>query len=553
MSERAPILRIEGLHVRLPAGADRVYAVEDASLELHANETLCVVGESGSGKSLTARAVLGLLPKPHVVASAGRIEFLGRDLLRLDADSLRRVRGAEIAMVFQEPMSALNPLMTIGAQIEEVLDVHGALAPRERRSRVLALLEDVHLPDPERIAQAYPHQISGGQRQRAMIAMALIMEPKLLIADEPTTALDVTTQAQILKLFRELQAKRGTAVMFITHDFGVVADIADRVAVMRHGRIVETGTAESVLTGPAHPYTRSLIAAVPPLQPPARPGTVGAPECLSVRRLHKSFHVGGGRIGDRSKVVQAVRDVSFSLARGETLGIVGESGSGKSTVARCLVRLVDADAGEIALGDVDLRALSARRLRPLRRRIQMVFQDPYGSLNPRYRVGRIVAEGPIVNGMPAERAFARARELLELVGLDARAADRFPHEFSGGQRQRIGIARALALEPEVLVADEPVSALDVSVQAQVLELLASVRDRLRLSIVFITHDLRVAAQVCDRIAVMQRGEVVEYGRTASVFAEPKHPYTRELLESIPGRHWTPGATGSGPAGAARGV
>jgi peptide/nickel transport system ATP-binding protein len=543
MSEPAPILRIEGLHVRLPAGADRMFAVEDANLELHANETLCVVGESGSGKSLTARAVLGLLPKPHVAASAGRIHFAGRDLLQLDADELRRVRGAQIAMVFQEPMSALNPLMTIGAQIEEVLDVHGALKPRARRSRVLALLQDVHLPDPERIALAYPHQISGGQRQRAMIAMALIMEPKLLIADEPTTALDVTTQAQILKLFRELQEKRGTAVMFITHDFGVVADIADRVAVMRHGRVVEAGAAASVLTRPAHPYTKALIAAVPPLAPPERPSAPRAPECLAVRGLNKSFHVGGGRIGGRGKVVQAVRDVSFRLARGETLGIVGESGSGKSTVARCLVRLINADEGEIALGDVDLRALSARRLRPMRKRIQMVFQDPYGSLNPRYRVGRIVAEGPIVNGTPVETAYARARELLELVGLDARAADRFPHEFSGGQRQRIGIARALALEPEVLVADEPVSALDVSVQAQVLELLASVRDRLQLSIVFITHDLRVAAQVCDSIAVMQHGKVVEYGRTASVFESPRHPYTRELLESIPGRH--------GPLGAAR--
>ncbi|MBM3352592.1 MAG: ABC transporter ATP-binding protein [Betaproteobacteria bacterium] len=542
VSERAPILRIEGLHVRLPAGADRPYAVEDANLELHPGETLCVVGESGSGKSLTARAVLGLLPAPHVVVSAGRIVFAGQDLLQVPADELRRVRGAGIAMVFQEPMSALNPLMTIGAQIEEVLQVHGALAPRERGACVLALLEDVHLPDPARIARAYPHQISGGQRQRAMIAMALILEPKVLIADEPTTALDVTTQAQILRLVRELQQKRGTAVLFITHDFGVVADIADRVAVMRHGRVVETGTAEHVLTQPEHPYTRALIAAVPPLAPPARQPAPPAPDCLAVSGLSKSFQVGGGWLGGQRKAVQAVRDVGFRLKRGETLGIVGESGSGKSTVARCLVRLVEPDAGEIALGGVDLVPLPARRLRPLRKRIQMVFQDPFGSLNPRYRVGRIIAEGPIVNGVPNHAAFARARELLELVGLDARAADRFPHEFSGGQRQRIGIARALALEPEVLVADEPVSALDVSVQAQVLELLASIRDRLQLSMVFITHDLRVAAQVCDRIAVMQRGEVVEYGPTTAVFASPSHPYTRELMDSIPGRAWSHGAT-----------
>jgi peptide/nickel transport system ATP-binding protein len=530
-------LRVEGLHVTLPEGADRRHAVEDVSFDLRRGEVVCLVGESGSGKSVTARAVMGLLA-PRVVASKGRILFGEEDLLRVSPERLRAIRGAEISMIFQEPMTALNPLMTIGRQIDEVLRTHTDLSASARRDRILALLRDVHLPEPESLLEAYPHQLSGGQRQRAMIAMALILEPKILIADEPTTALDVTTQAQILQLIRELQAAHGTAVLFITHDFGVVAEIAHRVAVMQHGRLVEMDEARRVLDHPQHPYTQRLIAAVPGLTPKPRIPVADRAVALTATKVSKVFRTGGGLLGRDRRVVHAVKDASVTLHRGETLGLVGESGSGKSTLARCIIRLIDPDSGEVRMGELDLTAQTRRGLRRHRRRIQMVFQDPFGSLNPRYKVGQLIAEGPIINGVDAAKARARALELLGLVGLDARAADRFPHEFSGGQRQRIAVARALALEPEILVADEPVSALDVSVQAQVLDLLAGIRDRLKLSMLFITHDLRVAAQVCDTIAVMQHGEIVETGPTAEVFARPQHPYTRELFASVPGRAWS---------------
>jgi peptide/nickel transport system ATP-binding protein len=536
-------LRVEGLHVELPSGADRRHAVEDVSFDLRRREMVCLVGESGSGKSITARAIMGLLA-PRVVASAGRILFGAEDLLRVTPERLRAIRGAEISMIFQEPMTALNPLMTIGRQIDEVLSTHTDLSASSRRERIRKLLADVQLPDPASLMEAYPHQLSGGQRQRAMIAMALILDPKILVADEPTTALDVTTQAQILQLIRELQAGHDTAVLFITHDFGVVAEIAHRVAVMQHGRLVEMDEAAKVLNAPQHPYTKRLIAAVPSLRPRPRAVHEAAPVALSAAHVSKTFRTGGGVLGRNRRVVHAVKDAAITLRRGETLGLVGESGSGKSTLARCIIRLVEPDGGEIRLGDIDLMKLSRRGMRPHRRRIQMVFQDPFGSLNPRYKVGHLIAEGLIINGVDGKTAAARARELLGLVGLDARAADRFPHEFSGGQRQRIAIARALALEPEILVADEPVSALDVSVQAQVLDLLAEIRRRLHLSMLFITHDLRVAAQVCDSVAVMRHGELVEYGPTAQVFAAPKHAYTRELFASVPGRAWSNDQAGS---------
>jgi len=532
MSE--PLLEIRDLHVNLPTGADRIHAVEAVNLSLAPDEILCVVGESGSGKSLTARAVMGLLPE-RVRATQGEIRFLGEDLLQVSEARMRAIRGDRISMIFQEPMTALNPLMTVGQQIDEVLKIHSDLSRRARRARIVELFQEVQLPDPEQLVDSYPHQLSGGQRQRAMIAMALSLEPQLLIADEPTTALDVTTQAQILKLIRELQARHHTGVLFITHDFGVVAEIADRVAVMQHGRLVETGSASEVLHHPRERYTRELLAAVPSLTP--RPPRVTDGETvLDAKAVVKTFRVGGGLFGG-GRVVPAVKQVSLALKRGETLGVVGESGSGKSTLARCLIRLLDADDGRIMLGDTDLRPLTARQLKPHRRRMQMIFQDPYSSLNPRYTVGRLISEGPITNGVAVADARSRARELLELVGLEARAAERYPHEFSGGQRQRIGIARALALQPEILVADEPVSALDVSVQAQVLALLADIRERFQLSMLFITHDLRVAAQVCDRIAVMRHGEVVEHGPTAEVFANPQHEYTRQLFAAVPGRDW----------------
>ena len=533
----APLLAIRDLHVRLPEHGDRPFAVEGVDLEVGRDEIVCLVGESGSGKTLTGRAIVGLLPGPHVRAVRGEVHFGGEDLLRVSRERLREIRGNEISMVFQEPMTALNPLMTIGKQIDELIQVHTDLSAAERRARSVATFDSVRLPDPERMLGAYPHEISGGQRQRAMIAMALVLEPKVIIADEPTTALDVTTQSQILQLIKELQGEHHTGVLYVTHDFGVVAEIAQRVAVMQTGRLVEVGSAEQVLNSPRHPYTRSLVAAVPSLVPARRRTAASGESALETRRLNKTFRSGGGLLGGTARLVHAVKGVSLRLRRGETLGVVGESGSGKSTIARLIVRIVAADSGSVQLGDVDVLSLSASRFRPYRKRIQMVFQDPYGSLNPRHKVGRLIAEGMIVHGTETPAAYTRAAELLELVGLDAGVAERFPHEFSGGQRQRIGIARALALDPEILVADEPVSALDVSVQAQVLDLLATIRDRLGLTMLFITHDLRVAAQICDRIAVMHQGELVEYGDTADLFADPRHAYTRELLSAVPGRGW----------------
>jgi peptide/nickel transport system ATP-binding protein len=532
MSEpSAPILTIERLGVRLPAGADRPHALSDVSLEIAANEILCVVGESGSGKSIMANAIMRLLPG-EVSIDGGRVMFEGRDLATATNAEMRSVRGAGIAMIFQEPMTALNPLRTIGDQIGEMFSTHTGLSGAAIRARVLALLEDVRIPDPNSAARAYPHELSGGQRQRAMIAMALALDPRVLIADEPTTALDVTTQAQILALIRDLQKRKKTAVLFITHDFGVVAEIADRVAVMQQGSIVEQGDAASLLNNPQHPYTRRLIAAVPPLTSPP-PRKLSDDIILTISDVSKTYRT-GGFLGRGARVTRAVKNVSLKLPRGATLGIVGESGSGKSTLARCIVRLIDPDAGSIVHDGKDWARMTREDVRRETRHIQMVFQDPFGSLNPRRKAGDLVAQGPIVHGTPRAKAIADARELFALVGLDPSAIDRFPHEFSGGQRQRIGLARALALHPEVLVADEAVSALDVSVQAQVLKLLAELRERLGLSIVFITHDLRVAAQICDLVAVMKDGEVVEQGLAADVFGHPRHPYTRALLDSIPG-------------------
>jgi peptide/nickel transport system ATP-binding protein len=535
MSEAATILSLEGLSVRLPAGADRSHALSDVSLSVAANEILCVVGESGSGKSVMANAIMRLLP-PEVRISGGRMVFEGRDLAQAPAAAMRAVRGERISMIFQEPMTALNPLRTIGDQIAEMFSVHTDLSKADIRVRVLSLLADVRIAEPAAAAKAYPHELSGGQRQRAMIAMALALDPKLLIADEPTTALDVTTQAQILKLIRDLQRRRNTAVLFITHDFGVVAEIADRVVVMQRGVIVEQGSASSVLNNPQHVYTRQLIAAVPPLKAPP-PRKLAAEDILTMSGLSKTYRT-GGFLGRGARITAAVKDVSLNLPRGATLGIVGESGSGKSTLARCLVRLIDPDKGAIMLDGKDWATLSRKDVRMETRHIQMVFQDPFASLNPRRRAAELVAQGPIVHGTPRAEAIAEARNLFALVGLDPSAGDRFPHEFSGGQRQRIGLARALALKPDVLVADEPVSALDVSVQAQVLSLLSELRERFGLSIIFITHDLRVAAQICDLVAVMRDGAIVEHGRTSDVFGNPQHPYTQALLASIPGGDFT---------------
>ncbi len=530
-----PVLDVQGVTVRLPAGADRTNAVENVSFAVAPGEIVCVVGESGSGKSVTAHAVMGLLPPGQLTATAGRVLLEGDDLLQKSAAEMRRIRGDRIAMIFQEPMTALNPVMKVGDQIAEVLDIHTKLSERERRARVLDVMGAVHLPEPERMIDVYPHQLSGGQRQRIMIAAALVLDPVLLIADEPTTALDVTTQAQILKLIKELRTRRNTGVLFITHDFGVVAEVAHRVVVMQHGRVVEQGRTEDVLRRPRDDYTRMLIRSVPSLSPPAREPITATPVVLQTSDLNKTY-LSGGFFAKRREV-RAVKDVNLSVRRGETLGVVGESGSGKSTVARCIARLIEPTEGAILIEGADVAKLGARALRPHRKRVQIVFQDPYRSLNPRRTVGAAITEGPVNFGMAESEAIARARNLMRLVGLDPDALERFPHQFSGGQRQRICIARALAMEPEILVADEPVSALDVSVQAQVLMLIDDVRKRFNLAVLFITHDLRVAAQVCDRIAVMHRGEVVEEGTTAAVFAAPQHAYTRALFDSAPGKNF----------------
>jgi peptide/nickel transport system ATP-binding protein len=530
-----PVLDVQGLTVRLPAGADRVNAVENVSFAVAPGEIVCVVGESGSGKSVTAHAIMGLLPPNQLTVSGGRALLEGDDLLVKPPAEMRKIRGDRISMIFQEPMTALNPVMRVGDQIAEVLDIHTQLSERERRQRVLEVMQAVRLPEPERTIDVYPHQLSGGQRQRIMIAAALVLDPVLLIADEPTTALDVTTQAQILKLIKELRERRNTGVLFITHDFGVVAEVAHRVVVMQHGRVVEQGRTEDVLRRPRDDYTRMLIRSVPSLSPPARAPITAAPIVLQTERLTKTYVSGG--FFEKRRVVEAAKDVNLHVRRGETLGVVGESGSGKSTVARCIARLIEPSDGAILVEGTDVAKLSSGALRPHRKRVQIVFQDPYRSLNPRRTVGAAIVEGPVNFGMAPDVAHERARELMRLVGLDPDALERFPHQFSGGQRQRICIARALAMDPEILVADEPVSALDVSVQAQVLELIDDVRKRFNLAVLFITHDLRVAAQVCDRIAVMHKGEVVEEGSTAAVFAAPKHDYTRALFDSAPGRNF----------------
>ncbi len=526
-----PALDIRALSIALPPGGDRELAVNGVDLRVNRGELMCLVGESGSGKSVVAQAVMGLLPR-SLRASAGQILLAGTDVLTASPEWLRGARATRMSMVFQEPMTALNPVHTCGRQIDEVLRKHTALNTGARRAKVLAMLEQVQLPDPPRIYAAYPHQLSGGQRQRIMIAMALILDPALLIADEPTTALDVTTQAQILALIRELQRSHGTAVLFITHDFGVVADVADRVAVLRRGELVEQGPAAQMLSEPRHDYTRALLDAVPSLTPAHRPDGPVRDLVLRVEHLSKTYSSG---MFQPKRTVPAVDDLSIELHKGETVGIVGESGSGKSTVARCVARLIDLSEGRIWLGGDEIGQASRRALRQHRHRIQIVFQDPYRSLNPRRTVGDSIIEGPMYFGVSREDARLRAQGLMRLVRLDPAALARYPHEFSGGQRQRICIARALAMQPQVLIADEAVSALDVSVQEQVLELLDDIRVELELAVLFITHDLRVAATICDRVGVMSRGRLVEFGSASEVLGQPRHDYTRALMAAAPGR------------------
>lgn len=532
------ILKINNLTVSLPTRAERPYAVEDVSFEVFPGEILCIVGESGSGKSMSSNAVMGLLPKPHVYISQGEILFEGQDLAKISDREMQKIRGSKIGMIFQEPMTALNPVMRVSKQLEEVFKSHQfKLSRKEVKAKIISMLDDVGLPDPEIIGNSFPFELSGGQRQRVMIAMALALEPTILIADEPTTALDVTTQAQILKLVADLQEKRDMGVIFITHDFGVVAEIADRVIVMQFGKIVEQGSADQILNRPEHPYTRKLISTVPHLGAQKK-DPVTSDVVVTVKGLNKTYgDATTGWFKKAGRVVHASKDVTFEIRKGETLGLVGESGSGKSTVGRCIIRLHDSDSGEVLFDGKDILKLSNAEMMPMRKQIQMIFQDPYASLNPRRKIGDIITEGPTIHGIPKAQSWKRAEQLLEIVGLDKVALKRYPHEFSGGQRQRIGIARALAMDPKLLIADEAVSALDVSVQAQVLELLDEIKNKMDLAMLFVTHDLRVAAQVCDKIAVMKLGEIVEYGNTYDVFHNPQHAYTKSLLDAVPGKQW----------------
>uniref|UniRef100_UPI000D3B4B64 ABC transporter ATP-binding protein n=1 Tax=unclassified Variovorax TaxID=663243 RepID=UPI000D3B4B64 len=529
------LLSIQELSIVLPSSGDRSYAVDRLSLDIAENEIVCLVGESGSGKSMTAHAILGLLPPRVKLDAKSRVLLEGTDLTRLDAQAMRRLRGERIAMVFQEPMSALNPLQRIGAQVAEALQLHNTagLSAAAIEERCVAMIEAVGLPQPRQIVRSFPFQLSGGQRQRVMIAMALLNNPRLLLADEPTTALDVTTQRQILDLMQKLQAERRMGVLFITHDFGVVADIADRVVVMRHGRVVEQGTRDAVLRNPQHDYTRALIAAVPGRQARSTPRRASSGPLLQITQLRKTFVSKSGLFAPPRTVV-AADGIDLAIEEGETVSVVGESGSGKSTLGRMVMRLMAPDSGDIAFAGGSILSQDAAALRAYRRQVQIIFQDPFASLNPRQKVGDAIARGPMIFGTPRAEALKAAAALLERVGLGASAIDRFPHEFSGGQRQRISIARALALKPRLLIADEAVSALDVSIQAQVLALLAELKAELGLTMMFITHDLRVAAEISNAVVVMRKGQIVERGAPAQLFSAPQHDYTRQLLGAMPG-------------------
>ncbi|MDO5532062.1 ABC transporter ATP-binding protein [Sutterella sp.] len=538
-AEKSIVLEVKDLAVSLPPGGDRPNAVEGVSFTVRAGEVTCLIGESGSGKSVIASTVMGLLPK-GLKPVKGSVRLMGQELLGKTHEQIRKLRGERMAMVFQEPMTALNPVMTCGDQLDEMLKAHVDMLPYDRRTRILDILEQVRLPDPPRIYRSYPHQLSGGQRQRIVIAMALILKPDLLICDEPTTALDVTTQASILKLILELQQKNDTAVLFITHDFGVVSEIANQVVVLELGHQIETGSAEEVLQHPQEPYTQMLINAVPELKPRTRPPVDRSKKLIEANNIVKTYTMGGFFTGYVK--VEALKGVSVSLSRGQTIGIVGESGSGKSTFARCIARLIDPTAGEIIVDGGDIAHLPRRHLHSYRRKVQVVFQDPYRSLDPRMTVGESIIEGPVNFGVPREKAWKRAEELMGLIRLSPDVLSRYPNQFSGGQRQRISIARALACEPEVIIADEAVSALDVSVQADILKLLEDIQKQLGIGILFVTHDLRVASQICDEVIVISKGTAVETGPVNEVFFNPKDAYTQSLIAAAPGKQYPFGRT-----------
>jgi ABC-type glutathione transport system ATPase component len=504
-------------------------AVDGVSFSVELGRITAIIGESGSGKSVACYSLLGLVPMPPGRIDGGRALFEDRDLLQMEESELRKIRGRDIAMIFQDPMTCLNPYMTIGKQLMEPLRYHHQVSGEEARTRALELLGEVGIRDPESTIDNFPHQFSGGMRQRVMIAMALINEPKLLIADEPTTALDVTIQAQILKLIAELQEKRDIGVIFISHDLAVVADIADQIVVMKQGQIVETGNRESIFHNAQHPYTKKLLAAIPTDSKQARPGAVEP--LIQVRDLCTWFGQGKGK-----EPVKAVNKVSFDINRGEVLGLVGESGSGKSTIGRSILRLVPVTSGEVRFDGIDLTALEGRELKSMRRRMQMIFQDPFASLNPRMTVYDTLAEPLLLHGIESRGTVAQGvLKLMDDVGLARAFVRKYPHEFSGGQRQRIAIGRALATRPEFIVADEPVSALDVTIQAQILDLMQELGREYGLTMLFVSHDLAVVRHLADRILVLYKGEVVEQGSGDDLFERPQQPYTRQLLTSIPGR------------------
>ena len=522
------LLNVDNLSVSFVTRNGTNKAVDNVSFTVQERQITAIIGESGSGKSVSCYAMLGLVPSPPGRIDGGTARFQGQDLLALSEDELRAIRGRDIAMIFQDPMTCLNPFMKIGEQLIEPLTLHKGLAKGPAREKAMALLDEVGIRDPQAAMNAFPHEFSGGMRQRVMIAMALINEPKLLIADEPTTALDVTIQAQILKLIAELQTKRDIGVLFISHDLAVVSDIADQIVVMEKGKVVESGEPKAIFDNPQHPYTQKLLAAIPSGQKAA--DTVAPDPLIRIENLRTWFTPTAG-----AEPVKAVDDVSLEIHRGEVLGLVGESGSGKSTLGRSILRLVPITDGQIHFEDTELSSLEGRTLKQFRHRMQMIFQDPYASLNPRMTVYDTLAEPLLLHGLVNKAGLDQAiRELMDNVGLARAFVRKYPHEFSGGQRQRIAIGRALATRPEFIVADEPVSALDVTIQAQILDLLAELTKEYGLTMLFISHDLAVIRQIADRIAVMYHGKLVEEGSTAQVFETPREEYTRSLLAAIPG-------------------
>lgn len=534
-----PLLDVRDLSVAFHHGGNTSVAVDRVSFEIKRGECVALVGESGSGKSVSAMSILRLLPYPTASHPTGHIRFKGHELLGMSEGEIREIRGNDISIIFQEPMTSLNPLHTIGAQIGEILQLHNGMRGSKARERTLELLTQVGIPDPETRLASYPHQLSGGQRQRVMIAMALANEPDLLIADEPTTALDVTVQAQILALLADIRQRLGMSFLFITHDLGIVRRIADTVCVMNNGKIVEQGPVEQVFTSPQHPYTRDLLAAEPKPDPaPPRPE---APVVMSTDDLKVWFPIKRGLLRKTVGHVKAVDGVSLKVRQGETLGVVGESGSGKTTLGLALLRLISSQ-GPIVFLSKDIQGLQFKDMRPIRRDMQIVFQDPFGALSPRMSVGDIIAEGLSVHqpSLSAEDREARVVKALQDVGLDPKTRFRYPHEFSGGQRQRISIARAAVLEPSFIVLDEPTSALDMLFQAQMVDLLRELQRKRDLTYMFISHDLRVVASLASHLIVMRHGKVVEEGPAAELFRNPKTDYTRALfaaafrIETSPG-------------------